>query len=60
MTGSDVATIAAAESMRSLGLYVPAIRPPTVPEGQGRLRVSLSALHSQADLQRLIDAVKPL
>lgn len=60
MTGSDAATIAAANQMRSHGLYVPAIRPPTVPEGQGRLRVSLSALHSHNDLQRLIDAVKHL
>ena len=41
--GEPEAAVAFSERLRGLGLFVPAIRPPTVPAGTARLRVSLSA-----------------
>ena len=42
------------------GLWVPAIRPPTVPKGTARLRISVSAAHTTADIDRLVAALKEL
>jgi 8-amino-7-oxononanoate synthase len=42
------------------GLWVPAIRPPTVPKGSARLRVSLTAAHSEAQVAKLVDALREL
>jgi 8-amino-7-oxononanoate synthase len=53
---SDVALRVAAR-LEGAGFYVPAIRPPTVPEGKARLRVTLTALHSESDIERLVDAI---
>jgi len=46
-----------AEALWERGFWVPAIRPPTVPQGTARLRVSLSAAHSEADVDALVDAL---
>ncbi len=45
------------QALRERGLLVPAMRPPTVPEGASRLRISLSALHDTADLRQLAEAL---
>jgi len=42
------------------GIYIPAIRPPTVPKGTARLRVSFSADHDSEHVQQLLDALEPL
>ena len=58
--GSNEAALAAAEALDHAGLWVPAIRPPTVPVGTSRLRISLSAAHSHDDLDRLDAALTRL
>lgn len=57
MMGSDADALRKAAHVREQGFFVPAIRPPTVPEGQARLRITLSAQHAQQDIQRLIAAL---
>jgi 8-amino-7-oxononanoate synthase len=58
--GSEERAIAAADALLAEGLLVPAIRPPTVAPGTSRLRVALSAAHTDADIARLVAALAPL
>jgi len=46
--------------LEAQGILVSAIRPPTVPEGSARLRITFSAAHEEADVDRLIDALADL
>ncbi|ALP61281.1 8-amino-7-oxononanoate synthase [Paraburkholderia caribensis] len=55
--GSNEATLDIAAALDRANLWVPAIRPPTVPEGTSRLRISLSAAHSHNDLDLLESAL---
>jgi 8-amino-7-oxononanoate synthase len=58
--GPEQAALDASTKLLARGLWVPAIRPPTVPVGTSRLRVTLSAAHRDEDVTRLIDALHTL
>ena len=57
MVGDNWTALALSQALEERGLLVTAIRPPTVPEGQARLRVPLSAAHSRDDLQQLLNGL---
>jgi 8-amino-7-oxononanoate synthase len=56
--GGNSEAVRASAALRERGILVPAIRPPTVPEGTARLRISLSAAHSGDDVLRLAAALR--
>jgi 8-amino-7-oxononanoate synthase len=58
--GEEEAAINASHTLLDLGLYVPAIRPPTVPLGTARLRIALSAVHTDEMLAQLRFALIPI
>lgn len=49
--------LTASDTLKSLGLWVNAIRTPTVPKGEDRLRITLSALHQPKDIESLVDGL---
>ena len=55
--GDEVTAVAASAELEGRGLWVPAIRPPTVPPGTSRLRVALSAAHTDDQVDRLVAAL---
>jgi len=56
--GTDSRVIEVSERLAQSGFYIPAIRPPTVPEGTARLRVSLSAAHGNDVIEKLLVAIR--
>jgi 8-amino-7-oxononanoate synthase len=56
--GSNANALAVAKLLDEMGYWIPAIRPPTVPTGSARLRITFSANHSIEDLQGLIEALQ--
>jgi len=60
LIGANDQALAVMEGLRERGIWVPAIRPPTVPEGTARLRIALSAAHSEADVDQLVEALSAL
>ncbi len=57
LIGDNRAALNVAEQLAAQGVLVPAIRPPTVPQGTARLRISLSAAHTREDVRVLGDAL---
>jgi len=55
--GGNEESLAVSEYLQAQGILVPAIRPPTVPVGTARLRISLSAAHTLDDVQQLVAAI---
>lgn len=55
--GTPERTMAAKEALAAKGIIVSAVRPPTVPQGASRLRIGLSAAHTDADMERLLGAL---
>ncbi len=57
MVGDSQSALSLAESLRDAGFFVKAIRPPTVPEGTARIRLSVTANHSLKDVRQLLEAL---
>jgi 8-amino-7-oxononanoate synthase len=55
--GTAERAVAAARSLRAAGFLVPAIRPPTVPAGSARLRITFSSAHAERQIDRLLEAL---
>ena len=58
--GTEQRALEASAALLAEGLWVPAIRPPTVPAGTSRLRVTVSAAHTDDQVRQLVDALAPL
>lgn len=60
LVGDDASALNWSRQLREAGFLVVAIRPPTVPEGSARLRITLSAAHQPDDIERLVVALAQL
>ncbi len=60
LLGDAQAALACSESLRKQGIMVTAIRPPTVPDGTARLRITFSANHTEAQVDRLLEALEKI
>lgn len=58
VVGENDAAMRLSQALDAAGIRVPGIRPPTVPVGQARLRITLCATHSVADIDRLLNALE--
>lgn len=57
IVGSNQNALDLSAALEEQGIWVPAIRPPTVPQGSARLRICLSAMHRGADIDALVTAL---
>lgn len=58
LIGADEQAMALSQQLREQGFLITAIRPPTVPDGQARLRITLSAAHEEGDVDALLAALE--
>ncbi|WP_179400737.1 8-amino-7-oxononanoate synthase [Burkholderia guangdongensis] len=58
IVGDNERALSLSAALEAEGLWVPAIRPPTVPLGTARLRITLSAAHAEGDVERLLAALR--
>lgn len=56
--GSAIAALKLSAYLEECGFFIPAIRPPTVPDGSSRLRVSLSSVHTREQIDDLINSIR--
>lgn len=60
LIGDNQQALALSKGLRERGIWVAAIRPPTVPQGTARLRITLSAAHTGNDVEQLVGALREL
>lgn len=60
LLGSEQAALSLSQALEARGFWITAIRPPTVPAGESRLRITLSAAHDEADVDALLAALAEL
>ena len=60
VVGENDRVLKVSEALSNRGIWVPAIRPPTVPKGSARLRISLSAAHTEDQVAQLVDALREI
>ena len=58
IVGENATALSVSAALEAQGLWVPAIRPPTVPEGTARLRITLSAEHEPGHIRQLLEALQ--
>ena len=60
IVGDAGAALKCSEALHGQGILVTAIRPPTVPAGTARLRITFSASHTEAHVDRLLDGLEKI
>jgi 8-amino-7-oxononanoate synthase len=60
IVGTNAQAVRLSDALWDRGIWVPAVRPPTVPQGSARLRITFSAAHEEAEVDRLVAALRDI